>query len=157
MWHWFESHAGVLGLLAGGSMLVLAATCLLIPFMIARLPETYFDNPHHSPLEHLQHRPVLRIGLLFLKNAFGLILVLAGLAMLVLPGQGLLTLFVAMILLDFPGKFTLKRKLIRLTRLRKIINQFRIRHGKAPFIFREGAHPGSESSNPKPVASPPGK
>ncbi|MDA3872450.1 MAG: hypothetical protein PF795_00625 [Kiritimatiellae bacterium] len=137
MWHWIETHAEVLSLLVGGSFVVLVATFALIPIMISRLQAGYFDNPYHQPLENLKHRPFLRASLLLLKNALGLILVLAGLAMLVLPGQGLLTLFVAMILLDFPGKFSLKKKIIRLPHLRRIINQFRIRHGKDPFVFRD--------------------
>ncbi|MEX2606552.1 MAG: hypothetical protein WD708_04335 [Kiritimatiellia bacterium] len=141
MLNWIEIHGEVLSLLVGGSFVLLIATLALIPFMIARLPETYFDNPHHQPLENLRHRPLLRSGLLLLKNALGLILLLAGLSMLVLPGQGLLTLFMAMILIDFPGKFALKKKIIHVARLRRIINQFRIRHGKAPFVFRENADP----------------
>ena len=42
-----------------------------------------------------------------LRNAVGLVLVTAGLAMLVLPGQGIITLLVGIILMDFPGKHRL--------------------------------------------------
>lgn len=135
MWHWIETHGDVLSLVMAGSFLILLGTLALIPFMIAGLPDSYFEDSRRRPLEHLLHRPTLRITLLLLKNALGLILLLAGLAMLVIPGQGLLTLFVAMILIDFRGKFALKCKLIRLPRLRRLMNRFRIRHGKAPFII----------------------
>jgi hypothetical protein len=130
------TQAGWALLLMGGSLLMLLGTLFLIPLVIARLPVTYFEYPHY-PLEKLKHRPFLRIALLILKNLMGLTLMASGFAMLVLPGQGLLTLFLAIILLDFPGKSALKRKLIASTRLRSLVNQFRVRHGKAPFSFHE--------------------
>jgi hypothetical protein len=48
-----------------------------------------------------------------LKNAVGSVLVIAGILMLVLPGQGILTLFVGLTLVDFPGKRRLELWLIR--------------------------------------------
>ena len=51
------------------------------------------------------------IVLLATKNLCG-VLVLAGVAMLVLPGQGILTIVVGLMLLDFPGKFALERRLV---------------------------------------------
>ena len=46
---------------------------------------------------------------LITKNLLGVILLIAGLVMLLVPGQGLLTIAVALILLDFPGKFRFER------------------------------------------------
>ena len=42
------------------------------------------------------------------KNGFGLFLLIAGILMLVLPGQGILTVLISLLFLDFPGR----RKLI---------------------------------------------
>ena len=39
---------------------------------------------------------------------------LVGVAMLALPGQGLLTMLVGIMLMNFPGKFRLEQALIRL-------------------------------------------
>ncbi|WFB36738.1 hypothetical protein P3T73_03050 [Kiritimatiellota bacterium B12222] len=128
-----ETHANIIGTLALVSFFFLIASILLIPWMINRLPRDYFHNPHHLPLESLRHRPVLRISFLLIKNAFGVILGLAGFAMLVLPGQGLLTLLVAIILLDFPGKFALKQKCISVAAIRKPINAIRKKWHKEPF------------------------
>ena len=38
------------------------------------------------------------------KNLLGVFFVLIGIAMLVLPGQGILTIIAGMMLLDFPGR-----------------------------------------------------
>ena len=53
--------------------------------------------------------------------------------MLVLPGQGLLTIGIGLIVLDFPGKYRLKRRIFRAPRVRQWINRFRVRHHREPF------------------------
>lgn len=126
-------HTAWAGSLAGLSLLLLIGTIFLVPWLLARLPSDYFHNPHHIPLESLLTRPALRVVLLILKNCLGLILFLAGLSMLLLPGQGLLTLLVAVMLLDFPGKFALKKRIISVPRIQKTANHFRERHGRKPF------------------------
>lgn len=114
-------------------MLMLLGSILFIPGILLRLPSDYFHNPNHRPLESLLPRPVLRMFLLVLKNVLGLLLAVAGLGMLLLPGQGVLTLLVALILLDFPGKFALKRKLISIPSIQKAANAFRQKRGKDKF------------------------
>jgi hypothetical protein len=115
------------------SLLILVGSVLVVPRVLARLPTDYFHNPYHRPLEHLRRRPALRWSLLLLKNCVGCVLVVAGLAMLVLPGQGLLTLFVALVLLDFPGKFALKRIVFGWQPVRRGLNALRRRWGQPPF------------------------
>jgi hypothetical protein len=129
----FQDNPGWSAGIVGISMLMLLGTLALTPWMIARLPQDYFHNPHHQPLEALQDRPWMRYPLLFLKNLVGFFFLLVGFALLFLPGQGLLTLVLAMVLIDFPGKFALKSRLIRIPRLHKAINHFRKTHGKPLF------------------------
>ncbi len=122
-----------LGGAAGLSLLLLAGSILLTPWLLSRLPTDYFQDPHHRPLQSLDHRPLIRIILLIVKNLMGFILFLAGISMLFLPGQGLLTIAMAMVLVDFPGKNRLKRSIIQVPRIREWINLLRERLGKAPF------------------------
>jgi hypothetical protein len=131
--NFFQDHTAWAGSLAGLSVLMLIGSALLMPKFLLGLPADYFYNPHHVPLESYLDRPAIRFVLLILKNMLGLVLFLAGLSMLVLPGQGLLTLLVAGMLLDFPGKFALKKKLISVPRIRIGVNRFRERHGKQSF------------------------
>jgi UPF0716 family protein affecting phage T7 exclusion len=74
----------------------------------------------------------VRICILIGKNLLGGLLMIAGLAMLVLPGQGLLTLFVGFLLIDFPGKYRLEKWLIRRRYILRPINWLRARRHRAP-------------------------
>jgi uncharacterized membrane protein YbaN (DUF454 family) len=60
-----------------------------------------------------------------------LVLLVAGVLMLVLPGQGLLTVFIALVLLDFPGKFRFERWLVQRRSVGRALQWMR-RHGGAP-------------------------
>src|SRR2546430_1980327 len=93
------------------SVVTFVVSLVGIPFVLVRLPPHYFDERH--PRTWMEdHHPVLRlIGLVF-KNAVGILLFMAGVAMIVLPGQGLLTMLIGVSLLDFPGKRHLSRRLI---------------------------------------------
>lgn len=137
LWNTFtaflEDNTAWAGAMAGFSILLLLGSIAVTPWILARLPHDYFHNPNHQTLESFTHRPVLRGVLIVLKNALGLLLFAAGLSMLVLPGQGLLTLLVAFLLLDVPGKFALKRKIVSSRRIHATINRFRENHGKPPF------------------------
>jgi hypothetical protein len=81
-------------------------------------------------LESWQHRPVLRSSLLIAKNVLGIVLVIAGVLMLLVPGQGLLTIVAGLILLDFPGKFDLERRLATQRHVWRSINWLRKRFGR---------------------------
>ena len=58
---------------------------------------------------------------------------LAGMAMLVLPGQGILTMVIGVSLLDFPGKRKLEHKLLTQAMVFQAINSIRAKCSKPPF------------------------
>jgi hypothetical protein len=58
--------------------------------------------------------------------------VVAGLVMLVVPGQGLLTLAVGLMLMDFPGKFRLERWLATRGPVWRSLNWLRKRARRPP-------------------------
>jgi hypothetical protein len=66
------------------------------------------------------------------RNALGVLLVLLGIAMLLLPGQGLITLLVGVLLVDFPGKQRLVQRLLGRPKALKVVNKMREKHGKPP-------------------------
>ena len=70
-----------------------------------------------------------------LKIFVGLCLLLCGIAMLVLPGQGLLTILIGLSLLPFPGKNKLEQKLLALKSVRASLNWIRAKANKDAFIF----------------------
>jgi len=66
------------------------------------------------------------------KNVVGWLLVGAGVAMLVLPGQGILTLLVGLTLVNFPGKRDLELWLVRRVPVRRALDWIRRRAGRPP-------------------------
>ena len=56
--------------------------------------------------------------------------------MLVLPGQGLLTILVGLMLSDYPGKFKLEKKIIKTNLILKTINWYRNKSNIPPIIFK---------------------
>jgi hypothetical protein len=56
--------------------------------------------------------------------------------MLVLPGQGLLTMLIGISLMDFPGKRAIERSIIGRPLILKSINRIRQRFGRPPLMVR---------------------
>ncbi len=129
---WISKEAWV-GLIVF-SVVAFVGTLIAIPAILIRLPSDYFVNHHHKPW-FANHHPVIRIFGLISKNILGVIFLLAGIAMLVLPGQGLLTMLLGILFIDFPGKHRLEKKLIQHPTVLKAINSLREKADKPPFTF----------------------
>lgn len=131
---WIEAHQALLMSLAGLSVLVFLGSLISLPFLLARIPEDYFVDPHRHAARLKRLHPAVYLSLRIFKNLVGWVLVLAGIAMLVLPGQGLLTIIMGLVLSDFPGKFALERRLASNPRLLAGINWIRRRSGHRPLL-----------------------
>jgi hypothetical protein len=66
------------------------------------------------------------------KNLIGYGLILAGILMLLLPGQGILTMITGLLLIDYPGKFRLERQIARQPAILKSLNWLRAKAQKPP-------------------------
>jgi hypothetical protein len=95
------------------------------------LPADYFLREEAGLVADPKRHAWLKLG----KNLLGVVLLVAGIAMLVLPGQGVLTLLVAVALLDFPGKRRLERRIARSPRVLAALNSMRKKRGQPPFAF----------------------
>lgn len=71
----------------------------------------------------------------WLRNLLAAFLALAGVAMLVLPGQGLLTLLIALIVSNFSWKHKAILKLLQHEKIRSSLNVIRRRFHRKPFTF----------------------
>jgi len=127
---WAKSNETLLWCLGAGSVALFLLTPVAVAWAIVRLPEDHFVNKRRQPLESWQDRPVLRGTLLVAKNFLGSVLLVAGVLMLLMPGQGLLTIVAGLILLNFPGKFRLERRLATQRHVWKSINWLRKRFGR---------------------------
>jgi hypothetical protein len=83
------------------------------------------------------HHPILRHVGLAIKNVVGTIFLVAGFAMLFLPGQGLLTMVIGISLIDFPGKRKIEKRLVSQPTIFQAINALREKFGKPPFILSD--------------------
>lgn len=110
----------LLALALSGIVLALASIWM-VPRIICRLPPDYLHSGRRGPLVALVARNLLGAGL-----------TVAGLIMLVTPGQGLLTLGLGLMLMDYPGKKWLLRRILSLGSLRKAINGMRAKRGHPP-------------------------
>lgn len=118
-----------------GSLFFFVASLFLIPYIVVRIPVDYFAEKERQPTPWAQKYHLFRWPVLILKNLLGLVFVLLGLAMLVLPGQGLLTMFLGVMLLNFPGKYRFERKLIQYPAINRGINWLRTKAGREPLRF----------------------
>jgi hypothetical protein len=125
--------------LGASSVLTFVGTLILVPWLVVRIPADYFAHQKRRKVPWADQHPVVRWILLIAKNLLGYVFVLAGLAMLVLPGQGLLTLAVGIMLLDFPGKFDLERSLVGRRPVMRTINWLRRRTGRRELVFEDAA------------------
>lgn len=130
----FSNNQELLWYLAvtSGAMLVISA--LVIPWMVVRLPVDFYTNQDHAE-PWLAGSPVLRTLFLLVKNLLGLALLAAGVLMLVLPGQGILTLLAGLALVDFPGKRRLELAILSSPSVSGSANWIRERAGRPPLQF----------------------
>ncbi len=126
----FLPYLELLGIL---SCLTFALSILIIPWFICRLPVDYFLFPQNRQLS--KRSELMKLFLLLLRNVVGIILVQAGILMLFLPGQGILTILIGLLCMSFPGKQHMIDYLIRQKALQKSLNWTRRKLSLPPFIW----------------------
>jgi hypothetical protein len=113
-----------------------AISLAIVSFILVKIPPDYFkeDRPH----EFLSgHHPAIRLLGMVAKNLLGIVLVALGIVMSVpgVPGQGILTILLGIMLLDFPGRQKLERRIVSQPRVLKNVNKFRHRFGKPELVL----------------------
>ncbi len=123
--HWWA----VLGL---ATLLSLVAVILLAPWLAALIPADYFSAQRKHGIQRSRHKGVFAWVRLLARNLLGLLVLIMGLIMLFTPGQGILMLFLASMLLDYPGKLRFQHWLIRRKGVLKGINWLRAKASAEP-------------------------
>ncbi len=113
----------------------LLATLIIVPLVVIKIPADYFKREGQHPQLFGNYPPPVRMTLLILKNILGAGLVVVGVAMLVLPGQGVIVILIGVLLLDFPGKQRIERWLIGKGPILKLSNWVRDKAGKEPLTL----------------------
>lgn len=135
MIEWLYGNETVILWLAASTIITFVATLIAVPILIIRIPPDYFSRQkiHARPWANLH--PVVRAMLVTGKNVLGAIFVVAGIIMLVLPGQGIFTILIGIMLLDFPGKYRLERWIVARRPVLQSINWLRQRAGRAALVL----------------------
>ena len=131
---WLNEYSVLLTWMSVISGFMFVGTLLLVPWVIIRIPEDYFvrTSPTESTGTWLG-----RAGLCIVKNVLGWIFILAGIAMLVLPGQGVLTILLGISLTDLPFKKRLERWILSRPKIQRGLNWIRRKANKPPLQFPE--------------------
>ncbi len=108
---------------------------LVMIIAITRMETDYFVRKEILSTKSKKHS-ILRLLVKMIKNSIGITLIIVGVLMLVLPGQGLLTILMGLFFLDFPGKRKMERFLIQKPPIHKTINWVRKLANKKPLIIK---------------------
>jgi uncharacterized membrane protein len=134
---WIKANEHLLQVLGSLSLLMLALTLVALVIVVITLPEDYFTRDHREPSSRSHLHPLLWQALSLLKNLIGFLLILLGIALLVLPGQGALTILIGLTMTNFPGKYRLERRMMRQGAINKSLNKIRTLAKKPPLEVPE--------------------
>lgn len=136
--HWFIEDLTWGGVFFGVSLFLVTiiGSLLVAGFLLVKLPATYFQEFHSRDVWVDRHR-VLRLTARVGRNVLGAMLIVVGmiLALPGVPGQGLLTILIGLMLLDLPGKRRLERRIIGRPRILRTTNRLRKRFGSPPLVL----------------------
>jgi hypothetical protein len=123
---------------AGIFLLTVTVSAALFGLIIVLLPARYFVDDKGGWLA--SKPPLVRWLGIIGKNLLGLVIILIGVALSIpgIPGQGLLTILIGVMLLDIPGKRRLVRSFIRRPRMLRPINRLRSWFRRPPLVVEEG-------------------
>ena len=126
----FEAYRSLIIWFGSISLFIFLFSLLTIKWLVALIPEDYFINKRVSKIRSIN--PLLWYIFLIIKNIIGYSLILGGIMMLVLPGQGIFTIIIGLMLSNYPGKYSIERKFIAIPSVLKSINWLRKKSDKPP-------------------------
>ncbi len=111
---------------------------LLISFaaigvVLVKIPANYFSS--HYKQDFLPDSPwLVRWSAVILKNILGAILIVIGIILSLpgVPGQGILTILLGLIMMDIPGKRPIEAKIISRPTVLAAANKLRAKYNKTP-------------------------
>jgi len=137
---WIRTHPEAGGMIALGSLCLMVVYAGILVVAVTRMSPDYFSSLTPAPGTLRYRHPVLSLAMKTFKTILGIALFAAGVAMIVLPGQGLLTIVIAIGLLEFPGKRRLMTAIVCRGGIMKALNGIRHRAGKVPLLAPDLRH-----------------
>jgi hypothetical protein len=108
----------------------------IVSVIMVKIPADYFKK-NRSRKVLPTYNPAVRFLAVLGKNVLGILLVVLGIILSLpgVPGQGILTILLGIMLLDFPGKRGLEHKLVSRPQVLKTINKLRQKFGKPKLVL----------------------
>lgn len=106
------------------SVAMFVATVVFIPVFLVRIPDDYFARARTS----------CSFGVRVLRTLVGVTLIALGCLMLVLPGQGVLTILVGLSVLDLRLKNRMMSHLFQSPKVRQAVDAIRHKAGKGSLV-----------------------
>ena len=108
----------------------------IVSLISVKLPADHFSKNRKTKFWDGPN-PALHAAKVIGKNLLGIVLVALGVVLSLpgVPGQGLLTILLGVMLLDFPGRERLEQKLLSKPSIVNTINRLRGRFGKPPLVL----------------------
>lgn len=133
---WAALSFGQIMLFVGLFLSSVIFSFLVIGIVMVKIPANYFSS-HYTRDFMPNSRWIVRWGAVIAKNLLGVFLILLGIILSLpgVPGQGILTILLGLIMLDIPGKRPLEARIIKRPPVRNAINKLRIRFNKPPLIL----------------------
>jgi hypothetical protein len=121
---------------AGLFLLSFTVSTALVSFALVKLPANYFHSSHAREFWEDKHRAVRWSGVI-LKNLIGLVLIVLGVIMSLpgVPGPGIVTILLGLVMMDIPGKRPFETRLVRRPAVLQSINRLRARFDKPPLVL----------------------
>lgn len=113
-----------------GSLLI---SFVAIGIVMVKIPANYFST--HYKQDFLPGSPwIVRWGAVIAKNILGIFLIVLGILLSLpgVPGQGILTILLGLIMIDIPGKRPIEARIIKRPTVLAAVNNLRARYGKPP-------------------------
>jgi hypothetical protein len=107
------------------SVVMFVGSLIAIPWLIRKLPADHFVRP---PQKHSLATKILR-------NVAGAVLIALGIAMLVLPGQGVIAILFGLSVVDLPVKTRILRRLLCQKKIQEGVQRIRSKAGKQPLVI----------------------
>ncbi len=122
----------------GVFLVTFVGSLIVVGVLVVLLPPTFFLERHNRAFWVDRH-PIQRWSAVVLKNLLGVALIIVGIALSLpgVPGQGILTILIGIILMDFPGKRSIERKIVGRPKVLSALNRLRARFGKPPLVLEE--------------------
>ncbi len=132
MIEYITRHETFFLVLTAVSVITFAGTLIAVTWLIVQMPDDYFSHPTRRRMPPEKNRYLPKVFIIIAKNVLGIFFIGAGFIMLFIPGQGLLTIVIGLILLDFPGKYTVERWVVSRGPVWRSINRIRKRWNRPP-------------------------